>query len=54
MIDPMIGRIFGCFTFAGMIGALLLVVAEPRRAPSDMVAAAEIQHRVDAALIARP
>ena len=53
MIDPMLARLGGCFVFAGLLGALLTVVAEPKDTRRDVVAAAEIQHRVTSCLLAR-
>lgn len=55
MIDPMIARLGGCLVFAGLFAALLAVVATqdgPDR--RDVVAAAEVHHRVASSLFARP
>ena len=54
VIDPMLGRLGGCVVFAGLLAALLAIVAQPQSARRDVVAAAEMQHRVASSLFARP
>jgi len=54
MVDPMFARLGGCMVFAGLMAALLSVVAEPKSERRDVVAAAEVKHRVAASLFARP
>lgn len=47
MIEPMLARLVGCFVFAGLLATLLVAVsasADTKR--RDVVAAAEIKHRV--------
>jgi hypothetical protein len=54
MIEPMLARLVGCVVFAGLTGALLAVVSTPSdTAKRDAVAAAELQHRVQTAMVAR-
>lgn len=55
MIDPMLARLAGCVVFAGLLGGLLTAVASPGEPPRrDVVAAAEIQQRVEPFLFTRP
>ncbi|MGA0531716.1 hypothetical protein [Hansschlegelia sp. KR7-227] len=47
MIEPMVARLVGCVVFAGLLGTLVVAIDEPRqRQRSDVVAAVEMQHRV--------
>ena len=55
MFDPMIARLAGCLVFGGLLGSLVVAVdAPPSPGRPDVVAAAEIQHRVQDTLITRP
>lgn len=55
MIEPMLARLAGCLVFAGLVGGLLAAVAAPADATKrDVVAAAEIQHRVETVMVTRP
>lgn len=54
VLDPMIARLGGCLVFAGLLAALLAIVAQPQNPRRDVVAAAEVQHRVASSLFARP
>lgn len=54
MVEPMFARLVGCVVFAGMLAGLLVAVsasADTKR--RDVVAAAEIQHRVVAQTFTR-
>jgi hypothetical protein len=54
MIEPMLARLLGCVAFAGLTGALLAAASTPSEtAKRDAAAAAELQHRVQTALVAR-
>ncbi len=55
MIEPMLARLAGCLVFGGLLAGLVLAVDQPSAArQSDVVAAAEVQHRAEAALFTRP
>lgn len=54
MVDPMFVRLGGCVVFASLMAALLTAIAEPKDQRRDLVAAAEVQHRVASSLFARP
>jgi hypothetical protein len=56
MIEPMITRLVGCLVFGGLLAALVVTADASRLEPSrsDVVAAAQIEQRVQEILFTRP